>query len=548
MRLMSYIRKHPKTGIFWYRRSVPPALRQHLPVVPGFDHKPGRIEFTKTLGTRKEAEANRLAAQIDTTVQAALNEAEERLAKSLVGDVPAASEPVAVAAPSTARQRQVIKPADLFAASDRWKVAEIERLEIATLNGESTDIAGDDSLGVHGRYNIQQAADNPRNGTWKNVPQFDELLVLALSTVEVDLSAGHPALPRVRADFARAWYEILDARDKMRSGVWEFGSVRRGRDTAPDMPSVKQPTKLSSPNFLFKINDWKASLTMKQRQAAVSETDVRQFAVHLGAVPLDQVKRVHGQKWVETLAKEWTTKTINRKLSALRNYWNYLQAHELVPDDQQPFSRLRIPKIDGIETKEFSKQELVDIWNWVKSGKRAKAANYMILADAIQIAAFTGARLESIFQMNIKDQVIVEDIVCFRFYDKTEAGKRIVPIHSAIAPLIKRLVKNPQSGGFLLPSTASNKYDERGSPAGKRFGYVKTNLKFNESYRFHSIRKTVATILERAECPEGVAADILGHDKPTQTFGLYSGGASEKQKKDWLEKALIYPDDDFMRS
>jgi hypothetical protein len=36
MRLMSYIRKHAKTGIFWYRRSVPEALRPHLSVVPGF--------------------------------------------------------------------------------------------------------------------------------------------------------------------------------------------------------------------------------------------------------------------------------------------------------------------------------------------------------------------------------------------------------------------------------------------------------------------------------------------------------------------------------
>jgi hypothetical protein len=75
MRLMSYIRKHPKTGIFWYRRSVPPALRAHVPNVAGFADKSGRTEFTKTLGTQSEAEANRLAAKIDVVVQVALDEA-----------------------------------------------------------------------------------------------------------------------------------------------------------------------------------------------------------------------------------------------------------------------------------------------------------------------------------------------------------------------------------------------------------------------------------------------------------------------------------------
>ena len=544
MRLMSYIRKHSRTGIFWYRRSVPPALRPHLPVVPGFDHKPGRTEFTKTLETRKEADANRLAAGIDIAVQAALDEAEKRLAKSPVAAAPAALEPAAETAPSTARQRQVIKPADLFAASDRWKVAEIERLEVATLNGESTDIAGDEALGVHGRYEVQQAAANPRDEAWKKVPRFDELLVRALSAVAVELSIEHPALPRVRADFARAWSEILDARDKMRLGLWEFGSASTGRDSSREM-GVRPTAKTNSPNFLFEVDNWKASLTMKPRQAAVSEADVRQFNAHLGNVPLDQVKRAHVQKWVEALAKELTTKTINRKLSALRNYWNYLQAHELVPDEQQPFIRLRIPKIEGIEPKAFSSQDIVDIWRSIKSSKRAGRANNLALLDAIRIAAFTGARIESIFQMNVVDKRVIDGILCFQFDDKTEAGNRTIPIHSSILPLINRLLENPQAGGFLLPTTASNKYDERGTPAGKLFGRIKTKLNFSEEYRFHSIRKTVATLFERAECPEGVAADILGHDKPTMSYGTYSDGSSEKQKKDWLERVLVYPGDDF---
>lgn len=47
---------------------------------------------------------------------------------------------------------------------------------------------------------------------------------------------------------------------------------------------------------------------------------------------------------------------------------------------------------------------------------------------------------------------------------------------------------------------------------------------------FHSIRKTVATQLEGAGVLENITADILGHEKQTITYGIYSGGTSLEQK------------------
>lgn len=57
---------------------------------------------------------------------------------------------------------------------------------------------------------------------------------------------------------------------------------------------------------------------------------------------------------------------------------------------------------------------------------------------------------------------------------------------------------------------------------------------------FHSIRKTVSTLLENAGVPEGAAADIIGHEKKTMTYGLYSGGSSLAVKAEAIEK-LEYP-------
>ncbi len=75
---------------------------------------------------------------------------------------------------------------------------------------------------------------------------------------------------------------------------------------------------------------------------------------------------------------------------------------------------------------------------------------------------------------------------------------------------------------------------------GKRFEHLKAGLGFSPTHVFHSIRKTVVTILENTGVPENVVADIVGHEKPTMTYGLYSGGATLETKRKALAK-LCYP-------
>ena len=64
--------------------------------------------------------------------------------------------------------------------------------------------------------------------------------------------------------------------------------------------------------------------------------------------------------------------------------------------------------------------------------------------------------------------------------------------------------------------------------------------RFGPDHVFHSIRKTMATQLEQAAVAEGIAADILGHEKKTLSYGLYSSGSSTKQKLEAISK-VAYP-------
>ena len=44
------------------------------------------------------------------------------------------------------------------------------------------------------------------------------------------------------------------------------------------------------------------------------------------------------------------------------------------------------------------------------------------------------------------------------------------------------------------------------------------------------------TKLEQADVSESVTADIVGHEKKTITYGLYSGGSSMAQKIEAIKK------------
>ena len=89
---------------------------------------------------------------------------------------------------------------------------------------------------------------------------------------------------------------------------------------------------------------------------------------------------------------------------------------------------------------------------------------------------------------------------------------------------------------YLLSKLTKNKYGDRSNAIGKRFGRLKTKQNFSSRYVFHSIRKTFTTILENAGIGENLAADIVGHEKPRITFGLFSGGASLDVMKEAIKK------------
>ena len=155
------------------------------------------------------------------------------------------------------------------------------------------------------------------------------------------------------------------------------------------------------------------------------------------------------------------------------------------------------------------------------------------LSKLIKICSYTGARIEEICSLKV-DHIDLSISTITIADAKSKAGNRVVPIHPKIKSLITKMTME-SSNKFLFNSLTENKYKDRSNAIGKRFGRLKKKLGFGKQHVFHSIRKTFTTELERNDVPESITADIVGHEKQTMTYGLYSAGSSLEQKR----KAII---------
>lgn len=255
------------------------------------------------------------------------------------------------------------------------------------------------------------------------------------------------------------------------------------------------------------------------------------------------------EKWIEVYAQEQelTPSTVIRLVGSCKSFFHYLQDTKVLQrTDTNPFI---VPK-QFRKTKSRHGPTANRIQSWqafkpaeiVRLYECAQSRNDLALASLILIASYTGARIEEICSLRC-DQVNLSEY----FFDiqdaKTDAGVRCVPIHTKIRPLISKLLAASKDG-YLLPGLTSNKYGDRSNAVGKRFGRLKSSEGFGDLLVFHSIRKTFTTQLENLCIQENLAADIVGHEKPRITYGLYSGGASLEVKADAIEK-VTYPFPNF---
>lgn len=286
------------------------------------------------------------------------------------------------------------------------------------------------------------------------------------------------------------------------------------------------------------FEEWAVSIQhLEQKTQDQSAKDVRLLLGRFQALELITASAV--RKWCLEMTNRpespVSASSLKRMVSFWRSYWKFLTKQEAVQAGLDPFALIEYPA-------KSRKEAATSGWfpfqpdAVVKLIRAAEAKEDRELADLITLGAYTGARIEELCSLKIES---IGDR-SFKIEDaKTAAGVREVPIHAALLPLLERL-KSSSRDGFLLSGLTLNKYGDRSNAIGKRFGRLKAGMGFGDQHVFHSLRKTLVTLLEDAGVSENLAADLVGHEKPRITYGLYSGGASLATKAEALAR-VSYP-------
>jgi len=183
---------------------------------------------------------------------------------------------------------------------------------------------------------------------------------------------------------------------------------------------------------------------------------------------------------------------------------------------------------------------------WWKSSTAQHARTMRI---AFVIACHQGMRLGEILQL-YKDDIITQDaFMCFRIDTthegqrvKTKTSRRVIPVHIAIQPIVKKLVKTVK-GDRLFPEVEP---DGKGNWSGlisPRFSNLFDQLEMPDGIVFHSTRHAAKTIL-RDHVSDSVSDRMLGQATPG-VGGKY-GIVPVKTMAAALEK-LSYPGVKFPR-
>jgi len=291
-------------------------------------------------------------------------------------------------------------------------------------------------------------------------------------------------------------------------------------------------------------DEWAAHLTQAPKTIDQMKKDVKLMVDHFKTI--ERINKAAVIEWVRELMagsperKPYTHSSLERIFKFSRSFWSYLQDIGKADPERHPFvlpnfAKKATAKSNGTSKGgdgwiPFEPTEVVALLN------AATEKGDHQLADLIRLGMYSGARIEELCSLKADD---CTDAVLKITDSKTEAGIREVPVHSLLVDVVKRL-KEASTDGYLISGLSFNKYDDRSNAIGKRFGRLKKSLGFPDKKVFHSIRKTLVTLLENAGISENLAADIVGHEKPRITYGLYSGGATLAVMKEALER-VAYP-------
>ena len=203
---------------------------------------------------------------------------------------------------------------------------------------------------------------------------------------------------------------------------------------------------------------------LAQKTIDQMERDIGELTKYIQTTNL--VTKTNCEAWINMIAvsDKLSAASVGRIITSCRNFFKYLQdcrvfSESMIDPFKVPpsYKRSKKPNAKSVNKKEswlpFSKNQ-VELLHSTSTGKGDHE-----LADLITIAAYSGARIEEICSLK-KDWINTTEQTFTIVDAKTEAGNRVVPIHSKIKALVNQLLAS-SANEYLFGNLTGNKYGNR---------------------------------------------------------------------------------------
>ncbi|MBS1081237.1 DUF6538 domain-containing protein [Gluconobacter kondonii] len=246
-------------------------------------------------------------------------------------------------------------------------------------------------------------------------------------------------------------------------------------------------------------------------------------------------------------------KSVKNHMMRLSALWNQLLQRELVK--KNPWTGWSFENGSKTIRRGWSNQELHALMtgDWPRSSVPESTFHLITM-----IGAYSGMRLGEICHLRTEDLQTIDGIPCFviqphtdsGWSPKTDAGTRIVPVHSKLIEAGLLTLKDTPDSLYLIPGLNTSKDGVRGTIFGRSFSTMKTRLGLPAEITFHSFRHSVSTQLRNASADirEIWIDRLLGHEATHKSQGTstYLSGITTANLKQTVE-AISYPDDIFRK-
>lgn len=293
-------------------------------------------------------------------------------------------------------------------------------------------------------------------------------------------------------------------------------------------------------------NDYRESTNAGHRKAL---SDLLAFLDDPEARPRDITQKT-AVRFVDHMvdSKTLAATTMRDRLVSLGGFWTWMQTRAVIPGGTNPWQGHRISKTQNPGTRPpkrkggYTPDELIKLLQGTQQARGWPTWSY--LPDLMVLGMFTGSRLEKLCDLTAgRVEACPAGYLLHIQGDKTDAGDRLVGVvHPAPVAALRRRLEGRQPSDILFPELAPGGLDDKmGASATKAYGRYRRACGVPDGTDFHSYRRNVIDVLEKARVMPVEIARFVGHKVGNMAADTYAGQSLSPEASLEVAGKVRYP-------